>query len=78
MIALTRMDGNEIVVNAEHILTVESMPDTLLLLSGGLKLMVKEPVEEVVERAVAYRRRTFHEPDVDCTVVPFRHPAGQE
>ena len=78
MIALTRMDGNEIVVNAEHILTVESMPDTLLLLTSGLRLMVKESVEEVVERAVAYRRRTLREPEADRTVVPFRQPAGKE
>ncbi len=78
MIVLTRLDGKELVVNAEHILTVESMPDTLLLLTGGLKLMVKETVGDVVERAVAYRHRTLCGPPSHGNVLPFRAPEGRE
>jgi flagellar protein FlbD len=71
MIVVTRLDGKELVVNAEHILTVESVPDTMLTLTGGHKLVVKETVEEVVERTVAYRRRTLAGPEVIARVVPF-------
>jgi flagellar protein FlbD len=71
MIALTRLDGKDLVVNADHILTVEGTPDTVLHLSNGLRLMVREPVEDVVERVVAYRRRVVGGPEVRRSVVPF-------
>lgn len=70
MIALTRLDGKEIVINADHLLTVESTPDTVLLLTNGAHLMVKEPVEEVVERVAAWRRRLRAGPRVG-ELVPF-------
>ncbi len=57
MILLTRLDGKELVVNADHILTVEATPDSVLLLTTGQKLMVEEPVEEVVDRVAAWHRR---------------------
>jgi len=78
MIVLTRLDGKELVVNAEHILMVERTPDTMLLLANGMHLMVREPLEEVVERAVAYRRRTFSGPEVRRSVVPFPRGGGGE
>jgi flagellar protein FlbD len=71
MIVLTRLDGKELVVNADHILTVEHTPDTVIHLDTGLRLMVREPVEEVVERVVAFRRRLLGAPDVRRAVVPF-------
>jgi flagellar protein FlbD len=71
MILVTRLDGKELVVNADHILTVEHTPDTVLHLTGGLTLMVREPVEEVVERVVAFRRRVLGGPEVRRAVVPF-------
>lgn len=82
MIRLTRLDGNALWVNAELIVTVEATPDTVLLLSGGQHLMVKEKPEEVVERTVAYKRRIHagpvrlapSEPD-EGAVVPFPRPA---
>lgn len=54
---LTRLDGSELVINADHLVTIERTPDTVLTLFTGARLMVKESVEEVVERVVAYRRR---------------------
>ncbi len=57
MITLTRLDGRELVVNADHILTAEPTPDTVLLLSTGLKLMVRESVSDVVDRAAGWQRR---------------------
>jgi flagellar protein FlbD len=57
MIQLTRLDGKELVVNSDHVLTVESTPDTVISLTTGDHFMVKEPVEEVVEKVAAWRRR---------------------
>jgi flagellar protein FlbD len=57
MIHVTRLDGTDVVVNADLIATIERTPDTMLALVTGARLMVKEPVEEVVDRIVSYRRR---------------------
>ncbi len=63
MIQVTRLNGRPFVVNAELIRTVEpaSERDTCITLIGGEHLTVREPVEEVVRRAIAYGRsvRTF-------------------
>ena len=58
MIHVTRLDGTDLVVNADLIATIERTPDTMLALVTGARLMVREPVEEVVERVISFRRRT--------------------
>jgi len=74
MISLTRLDGKELWVNSDQILTVEATPDTLLLLQGGQHLMVREPPDEVVERIVAFRRRLAAGPERRGTVVSLPRP----
>jgi flagellar protein FlbD len=56
MIRLTRLNKNELVINAEMIEFVEAIPDTILTLTSGKKIMVFEPVDTVVERIVEYKR----------------------
>ncbi len=57
MITLSRLDGTELVVNDELIELIEMTPDTVLSLTTGRKLIVREPADEVIDRVVAYRRR---------------------
>jgi flagellar protein FlbD len=57
MIFLTRLNDKAVVVNAEQIKLVEATPDTLLTLVNGDHMMVRESVEEVVERSIDYARR---------------------
>ena len=57
MIAVTRLNGKKFVVNAEQIRYVETTPDTMITLMNGDKIMVKEPLEEVVNLAVQYQRQ---------------------
>jgi flagellar protein FlbD len=64
MIFLTRFDGSEVVVNSDLIVTVEKIPDTVVTLTTGDRIMVKEPVDEVVARAAAYRHRVLQGPGV--------------
>ena len=78
MILLTRLDGKELWVNSDLILTVEATPDTVLLLQGGLHLMVREAPEEVVERAVAFRRRIAGGPERRGALVPLPRPPATE
>ncbi len=77
MITLTRLDGKELVVNADHILTVEATPDTVLMLTTGVHLMVKEPVEDLLERVAAWRRRCQLGPERRGEVRPFPRPVPQ-
>jgi len=64
MIFLTRFDGTEVVVNSDLIVTVDKIPDTVLTLTTGDRIMVKESVDEVVARAAAYRYRVMQGPGV--------------
>ena len=57
MVRVTRFDGSELVVNAGHLLLVEHTPDTVLVLTTGDRIMVRESVDEVINRVVGYRRR---------------------
>jgi flagellar protein FlbD len=57
MIPLTRLNKNSVVVNADQIMLVEATPDTLLVLSNGDRLHVRETVKEVIELALNYQRR---------------------
>jgi len=57
MIKVTKLNGRELVVNADLIEFVEATPDTLISLTTGRKVMVLEDLDEVVKRAVGYRSR---------------------
>ncbi len=56
MIKVTKLNNDEIVVNAELIEFVEASPDTIISLTNGKKIMVKETPDEIIKRAAAYRR----------------------
>jgi flagellar protein FlbD len=56
MIALTRLNGQPFVVNAEKIRFVEATPDTLVCCDTGERLMVKESLQEVMRKAIEYAR----------------------
>jgi flagellar protein FlbD len=64
MIPLVRLDGSDVVVNAELIVTVESTPDTMLTLTTGHHLLVKDSVDDVVTRVIEYRRKILAGPTV--------------
>ena len=64
MIAVTRLGGAEVVINADLIVTVEKTPDTVITLTTGDRIMVRESVEEVVARAADFRYRVLQGPGV--------------
>lgn len=59
MIRVTRFDRSEFVLNAEFIQTVESSPDTHIVLFNGHSYVVLEDREEVVRRVLEYRRSVY-------------------
>jgi len=61
MIKLTKFNSErqkkgEFVLNAEIIEMIEQTPDTVITLINDKKLIVDEPMDEVVRRVMAYRR----------------------
>lgn len=56
MIKVSRLNGKEFVVNAELIKFMESTPDTVITLNNQEKIVVREPVEEVIRRVIDYNR----------------------
>jgi flagellar protein FlbD len=56
MISLTKLNGSAFVLNAQLIRTVEQTPDTTIRLTTGETIMVLEPMDAVVDRAVEYER----------------------
>ncbi|WP_459841642.1 flagellar FlbD family protein [Halanaerocella petrolearia] len=63
MIKLTRLNDSEFVVNAELIKTIEATPDTVVNLTTGQCLIVKEDVDEVIKKAINYRRQIQFQPE---------------
>jgi len=56
MIAVTRLNGDRFVLNAELIRTVEENPDTVITLINGEHLVVKERMQEIVRLVIEYGR----------------------
>lgn len=59
MIKLTHLDGEVFVLNAELIRYIESRPDTFVTLTSGERLIVRESLDEVMQRALAYQQSKY-------------------
>lgn len=56
MIQLTRLNNQTLMVNSDLIKFVERSPDTVITLVTGEKIVVRDSVEQVLERVVEFRR----------------------
>ncbi len=59
MLKLTRFDGSQIVINVDLIEFVEKTPDTVISLSSNRKILVRESVDEVIEKTVEFKRKIY-------------------
>lgn len=57
MIVLHKLNGNEFVLNAAHIETVEEKPDTTITLINDKIYLVKEGAGEVINRSIEYYQK---------------------
>ena len=62
MINVTKLNGSELVINADLIEFIEKTPDTLITLTTGRKMMVKEELEDVIRSVLDFRRNTRSHP----------------
>jgi len=56
MIRVTRINDTELVINADLIEFVESIPESMITLTTGKKIMVKEKIDEIINRVAEFRR----------------------
>ncbi len=59
MIALRRLNNQPIMVNPDLIESLEATPDTVVTLTSGNKLIVRDTMDEVRERIVEFKRRIY-------------------
>lgn len=59
LIKVTRLNGEEFYINPDLIQYMERTPDTVITLTNDKKVVVREGVEEVIQRIVAFKRQIF-------------------
>ena len=59
MIRLTRLNHAPMVLNSDLIEHIDVTPDTVITLTTGQILRVRESADDVVERIVEFRRRVL-------------------
>jgi len=57
MIAITKLNDQEMIINCDLIELIESTPDTTITMNTGRKIIVKESVDYVMEQIMAYKKR---------------------
>lgn len=63
MIKVTRLNGEEIYVNSDLIEFIEKTPDTVLTLTTGRKIVVREDVSEIIRQITSFRRSLLRNED---------------
>jgi flagellar protein FlbD len=66
MIRLTRLNRMPLVLNSDLIEHIDVTPDTVITLTTGQILRVRECADEVVRRVVEFRRRVNLPDGVEC------------
>lgn len=61
MIALRRLNNQPIMVNADLIESLESTPDTVVTLTSGNKLIVRDTMEDIQAKIIDYNRKIHAE-----------------
>ncbi len=61
MIEVTRLNGEKVLVNPHLFEIVEETPDTVITLTTGKKIIVKESRQEIKNLVKLYRKDIFAE-----------------
>ncbi|MDQ2992632.1 MAG: flagellar FlbD family protein [Candidatus Eremiobacteraeota bacterium] len=62
MIALVRLNGQPLMVNCDLIESIEATPDTVVTLTSGNKLIVRDTLEQLQAKIVDFKRK-IHGPE---------------
>lgn len=56
MIILTKLNGEPIIINSKQIERIEVIPESKITLMNDKYYIVKESVEEIIEKEIQYNR----------------------
>ncbi len=59
MIQLTRINGTILLVNEHFIEIAEETPDTVVTMQNGHRYLVKETIQEIIEKSADFRRESY-------------------
>ena len=59
MIEVTKMNGSKILLNSDLLEIVEETPDTVVTLTTGKKIIVKESRQEIKNLVKSFRKDIF-------------------
>ncbi len=59
MIALTRLNGHPVMVNSDLIEQLEETPDTVVTLTSGNRLIVRDKMQDIQQKIVDFKRRIY-------------------
>ena len=59
MIALTRLNGHPVMVNSDLIEQLEETPDTVVTLTSGNRLVVRDRMDDIQQKIVDFKRRIY-------------------
>ncbi|EIJ0736602.1 flagellar FlbD family protein [Clostridioides difficile] len=57
MIRVTDLNGRKYILNSDLIVRIDSVPESRILLTTGEKKLVKESVDEIVDKVIKYKRK---------------------
>ena len=58
MIELTKLNNQKVVINCDLIEYVEAAPDTTITLTTGNKFVVRESVNDFIDKVAEFRRKS--------------------
>jgi len=59
MIRLTKINGQEFFINCDLMEFIESTPDTIISLTTGKKVIVKETAEDIIEKVIEFKSKAL-------------------
>lgn len=58
MIRVTRLNGTEIALNPDLIISAEARPDTMITMTNGERFIVKESIDALREKYIEFKRQS--------------------
>ena len=62
MIQVTRINHHRVLLNSDLIEQIEATPDTLITLTNGQKIVVRDSEEEIVRKVIEFKRSILSGP----------------
>lgn len=59
MIELTRLNGEKMMLNIDLIELIEETPDTIITLTTGRKVLVKESARQIQAEIIKFRKQIY-------------------